>query len=153
MDNETKEQDTGDNGRAIPPSFRLLSAGALVWNLLGVMAYVSQVTMSDAALLALPENERILYTSIPAWATSAFAIAVNGGALGCILLLMRKSWAFPILVLSLLGVLVQMTHSIFFTNSMEVYGPGGMIMPTMVLVVSIYLVWYSNHARTNGWIT
>ena len=137
----------------LPRSFMFICTGALAWNLLGVMAYIVQVTMSESALQALPENERLLYETIPAWATSAFAIAVNGSTLGCILLLFRKLWAFPVLVISLAGVILQMYHSFFISNSIEVYGSGGMIMPVMVLLVSLYLVWFSWNAKAKGWIT
>jgi len=153
MDDATPESLPAEQGKPIPRSFMLISAGALVWNLLGVMAYILQVTMSDVALAALPDNERLLYETIPVWATSAFAIAVNGSALGCILLLLKKAWAFPVLVVSLTGVMVQMVHSFFIANSIEVYGPGGMVMPIMVLLISIYLVWFSRNARQKGWIS
>ena len=153
MDDPTQESQPTEQDTPIPRSFMLISAGALVWNLLGVAAYISQVTMSETALAALPEGERLLYETIPVWATSAFAVAVNGSTLGCILLLFKKSWAYPVLFVSLLGVLVQMVHSIFIANSIEVYGPGGLVMPVMVLLVSIYLVWFSRNARQNGWIS
>ena len=153
MDDPTQEPLPTEQDAPIPRSFMLISAGALVWNLLGVAAYISQVTMSETALAALPEGERLLYETIPVWATSAFAVAVNGSALGCILLLFKKSWAYPVLFVSLLGVLVQMVHSIFIANSFEVYGPGGMVMPVMVLLVSAYLVWFSRNAWQHGWIS
>ena len=136
----------------LPTSFYIISGAALVWNLLGVMAYVMQVTMTQEAMTALPEAERMLLENAPVWATSAFAIAVNGGALGCLLLLLRQTWAFPVLVASLVGVLLQMYHSFFIADSIEVYGPGGMIMPAMILVIAIFLVWYSKGAKEKGWI-
>lgn len=136
----------------LPTSFYIISGAALVWNLLGVMAYVMQVTMTQEALNALPEAERILLENGPVWATSAFAIAVNGGALGCLLLLLRQTWAFPVLVASLAGVVVQMYHSFFIANSIEVYGPGSMIMPAMIIMISIFLVWYAKGAKEKGWI-
>lgn len=136
----------------LPTSFYIISGAALVWNLLGVMAYVMQVTMTQEALNALPEAERMLLENAPVWATSAFAIAVNGGALGCLLLLLRQTWAFPVLVASLAGVVVQMYHSFFIANSIEVYGPGSMIMPAMIIVISVFLVWYAKGAKEKGWI-
>jgi hypothetical protein len=108
--------------------------------------------MTEEAFAAMPEAERMLYMNVPVWATAAFAIAVNGGAVGCLLLILRRAWAFPVLVASLLGVIVQMYHSLFVANSIDVYGPGGMIMPIMVLGISAFLVWYAMHARNKGWI-
>jgi hypothetical protein len=132
--------------------FWVVSAIALVWNLMGAIAYVGQMMMSPEAIQALPENERALYESVPSWATSAFAFAVWGGTLGCILLLIRKKIATPVLMLSLIGILVQMYHSFFVLDSMAVYGPGGIVMPIMVIIIGIYLVWFSRSATSKGWL-
>jgi hypothetical protein len=132
--------------------FWVVSGIALVWNLMGVMAYIMQVTMSPEALQALPENERTLIESVPAWATGAFAIAVWGSTLGSVLLLMRKKLATPILIFSLAGILVQMYYNVFMSKSMEVYGPGGLAMPAMVLLFGVFLIWFSRKSAANGWI-
>jgi hypothetical protein len=132
--------------------FWVVTGIALVWNLMGVMAYIVQVTMSPEALQALPENERTLLESVPAWATSAFAIAVWGSTLGSILLLMRKKIATPVFILSFAGILVQMYYNLFMSKSMEVYGPGGLAMPIMVLVFGVFLIWFSRKSTANGWI-
>ena len=134
-----------------PKWFMIVAGVLLVWNLLGVMAYIMQVTMSPDALAALPEAQRELYENTPAWATAAFAVAVNGGALGCLLLLLKRSLAGFFLQLSLAGVLVQMFHSFFMSKSFEVFGPGGMVMPVMVIVIAIYLVILAAKAKTNRW--
>ena len=46
--------------------------------------------MTAEDLAALPLEQQPLYENIPAWVTGAFAIAVFGGSLACILLLIRK---------------------------------------------------------------
>ena len=134
-----------------PTWFTVVAAVALVWNLLGVMAYIMQVTMSPEALAVLPEEQRQMYENTPAWATAAFAVAVNGGALGCVLLLLKKKLAGLFLQLSLAGVLVQMFHSFFMSESTEVFGPGMLIMPVMVIVIAAYLVWLAARAKTKRW--
>lgn len=135
-----------------PLWFWALSAAMLLWNGLGAMAYVADATITADALNALPEAERALRASRPAWATAAFAVAVFGGAVGCLLLLVRSRWALPALVLSLLGVTVQMTHAFLIANSYEVYGPVGLIMPALVLMFSLFLVWFARRARARGWL-
>jgi hypothetical protein len=47
-----------------------------------------------------------------AWATGGFAIAVFGGTLGCLLLLLRRSAAYNLFIALLLGVIVTMTHAL-----------------------------------------
>lgn len=133
-------------------SFWIISIVALLWNLLGVMAYIMHVTITPETLQAMPEQERTLYTGTPVWATAAFAIAVWGSTLGCVLLLLRKKLATPVLVIAFAGIVVQMIHSFFISNSIEVYGPGGLVMPIMIIVVGIYLIWFSRHATAKGWL-
>jgi len=135
-----------------PLWFWAVSAAMLLWNGLGAMAYVADATMTADALNALPEAERALRVSRPAWATAAFAVAVFGGVVGCLLLLVRSRWAFPVLVLSLLGVAVQMTQAFLIANSYGVYGPVGLITPALVLTFSLFLVWFARRARARGWL-
>lgn len=135
-----------------PLWFWAVSAAMLLWNGLGAMAYVADATMTADALNALPEAERALRVSRPAWATAAFAVAVFGGVVGCLLLLVRSRWAFPVLMLSLLGVAAQMTQAFLIANSYEVYGPPGLITPALVLTFSLFLVWFARRARARGWL-
>lgn len=76
-----------------PISFWILSVLALIWNLFGVMAYLSSAFMTDEMKASMTEAELRLAENTPAWATAAFAIATWGGLLGCIALLFRKKWA------------------------------------------------------------
>ena len=135
-----------------PVWFWIVAAVALVWNLLGVSAFVMQVSMSPEAIAALPEAEQALYENFPIWALIAFAAAVFGGAVGCILLLMRNKLAQSILIISLVGIVVQMIYNVFISGAMDVYGPGSIIMPIMVLVIAVFLVWLSRSATSKGWL-
>lgn len=135
-----------------PATFWIVSVLALLWNLMGVMAYIMHVTMTPEALQALPVEEQALYTDIPTWATAAFAIAVWGSTLGCILLLIRNKFAVPVLSIAFAGILVQMVHQLAISKSIEVYGPGGMIMPVMIIFIGGFLIWYARKARAMGWL-
>lgn len=146
-------QEITSNENSIPKWFTVAAAFALVWNLLGVMAFIGQMTMTAEMLAELPPAEQALYESVPFWATIAFACAVFGGALGSLALLMKKSLAQPLLILSLAGVAVQMFHAFFISNSFEVFGPGGAIMPAMVLIIAIVLVRFVEKAKVNNWLT
>jgi hypothetical protein len=137
--------------RKAPGWFMIVAVVALIWNLLGVMAYVMQATMSPETFAVLPEAQRELMENTPAWATAAFAIAVHGGALGCLLLVLKKNLAGLFLQLSLAGVVVQMFHSFFMSRSFEVFGPGGMVMPVMVFVIAVYLVTLAAKAKAQKW--
>lgn len=131
---------------------KAISIFAIVWNLLGVGAYLMQVFMTDENRALLPEAEQALYSNIPAWYTAAFAIAVFGGFLGSILLFFKKKLAVSLLMLSLIAVFVQMYYNFFISKSMEVYGPGSAIMPVLVILIAIFLVWYARALQANKYL-
>ncbi len=140
--------------KSAPPIwFWVVSVVCLLWNLAGLAAFAMQVTMGPEALAALPEAERELYTTVPVWATAAFAVAVIGGALGCLALLLRKAWAGPIFIASLCGILVQNFHSFALSKAPEVYGPTAMIMPLFVILIAVLLIWFSRSAKAKSWIS
>lgn len=139
--------------REKPPLwFWIVGVLMLLWNGLGVMAYIAEATMSAEALQALPEGQRALIVSRPAWATAAYAVAVFGGVAGCLLLLIRRRSAIPVLVLSLVGVLVQLGHAFGIAGAWDVVGPTGAVLPALVLAGSLFLVWFARRARAKGWL-
>ena len=133
--------------------FWIIGVIALIWNAMGVMAFFGQLLMTEETLAALPEAEQALYQDLPIWVTIAFTVAVFGGILGSIFMLLRKKIASTIFAISLLGVLVQMTYNNFISNTFEVYGPGSVIMPIMVIVIGFFLVWYSRNSLAKGWLS
>lgn len=136
----------------IPSGFKAVSILALIWNLMGVIAFVATLFISPEMLAELPAAEQELRNSTPLWADLAFGFAVLSGTLGSLALLLRKAWAAPVFMVSLLSILVQMIHSFFISNALNVLGPERMIMPVMVIVFAIILVWFSHKAKTNQWI-
>ena len=123
-------------------SFKIIAIVDLIWNLMGVFAYLAQAYSSDEAKALRPQVEQDFLAHAPAWYTSAFAIAVFAGALGSLALLMRKSLAKILLLISLLGVLAQSVYNFFIQTDMPISGTAAG-MPITIIVVSIYLVWYS----------
>ncbi|WP_257173982.1 hypothetical protein [Colwellia sp. M166] len=138
---------------AIPRWFRFAATLALLWNLLGVMAFIDQMMMTSATLAELPQSQQDLYASVPWWATAAFAVAVFTGTLGSLALLMKKPICYKLFVLSFVSVVVQMFHLFFISNSYEVYGPAGTIMPIMVLFIALVLVRFAAKANNNHWFS
>jgi len=147
----TAQGSTGDISNS-PTWFKVIAGLALVWNLMGVMAFFMQITMTEEMIAKLPEVEQIMYHSTPLWYTIAFAIAVFAGAIGCLMLLLKNKLACPLFFLSFLAVLVQMFHSFVLSDAWDVYGPGGAIMPAMIVLIAIGLMVFSRKSRRKGWI-
>ena len=136
----------------VPMWFWVVSGVALLWEAMGCYAYVTQVTMSAEQLAALPEGQRQLWESMPAWVTGAYAIAVWGGLLGAIALVMRRSWAQPLFIVSLIAVLVQFGWSFLIAKAAERVGASAYPLPVAIIVIGIGLVWFSSLAAKRGWL-
>ena len=134
-------------------NFWIIGAAALVWNLIGLVFYFGHVTLSPDALAKLPEAQQDFLTSTPTWATAAFATGVNAGVLASLLLLLRKAWAVPLFVLSLIGIVVQDLHAFVLNSGLEVWGTEGIYLPLIVIVVAIALVVYSRGAKRKRLLT
>jgi len=139
---------------AIPTWFWVVSIVALLWNLMGLFAFVAQMMMlnSEAAMAALPADQAEIYKAMPGWVTIVFAIAVVAGTLGCVGLVMRAKWAFPVLVLSLLGVLGQQAYMFFLSDTFSVMGMGAAVFPIIVLVIAILLIVFAKSSMAKGWL-
>ncbi len=141
------------NGRPTT-NFWIIGGAALVWNLIGLVIYISEVTATpDAMAEGFSQAQIDFLIGKPVWATAAFAIAVNAGALGSLFLLLRKAWAVPMFVLSLVGVLVQNVHAFGLANGLEVWGKNALILPAIVLLISLALLLYSHATKKRGWIS
>ena len=133
-------------------SFWVISAVALLWNIGGGINYLMQTNLEFVA--TLPETHRAIIEGRPVWATGGFAIGVFGGAVGCLLLLFRKSTAFYVFIASLLGVIVTMIHTINVANSKIDFSPGEIIVMILLpIIVAAILIWYTKLAMSKSWIS
>jgi uncharacterized membrane protein YeiH len=70
--------------------------------------------------------------------TGYFALAVFGGLVGDILLILKKAIAYYLFAASLLGVIVTNIHTIQVSSDMNI-----LVGSLMSLVVSAFLIWYA----------
>lgn len=135
-----------------PRSFWIVAVLALLWNLIGIAMFYMQVAMTPEQLASMPAGQRAVYEATPSWVNGAFAVAVFGGALGALGLLLRKRWAVSMFLLSLLGLLAQILGVYAVTPAWSAYGAAGLAMPILLLAIAVFLVVYSRKAAARGWI-
>jgi small basic protein len=142
------------NSSSKPPIwFWVVSVIALLWNIMGVNAYLQQAYKSEAFRANFNEQQLAILDATPAWATAAFAIAVFAGALGCIALLLRKKWAKPLFLISFIAVLVQFSHELFMTNASDYYDSFAWIMTISIPIIAALLVKLSKTSIAKNWIS
>jgi len=125
------------------PTRRLIAVAALIWNLLGLMAFVMQVSMRPEQVAALPAADRAVHDATPAWLTIAFALAVGGGVLGSIGLVLRQRWAVAAFTVSLAALVVQIAGGYLVTPAWQASGAAGAVFPALLLAIGIALLWYA----------
>jgi hypothetical protein len=136
-----------------PPKWYLpIAVVALLWNLMGCAAYLSDVRLTAEDIAKLTPEMQALYAARPAWAVGATAIAVFAGALGSLGLVLRRRWATPLLVASLAGVVVQDLWLFLLSNSAAVAGPVVYVMQGLVFLIAVGLVLLARRAAASGWL-
>ncbi|PHR91281.1 MAG: hypothetical protein COA69_12280 [Robiginitomaculum sp.] len=139
-----------------PIWFWVVSVVALLWNLMGLMEFFRQMNMSEEAIAKMSEAAQAAqagYDAAPAaWATAAFAVAVFCGALGCLLLVLRKRLAIRVLNLSLLGVIIQQIHWWGFLKIGSSFGAGQLVMPVLIPIISILLIIFARFSAAKNWL-
>ena len=136
--------DVVDTG--VPGWLRIVAGLGLLWNLYGVYEYL----MTVGVVAGAPAGAA---GAMPAWATGAFALAVFGGALGCLGLLMLKRWSKLLLAISLLCVIALDIWSFALSGAGASMPPAEMAVTAAVLVIAILLAWLAFSADSKGWLS
>ncbi len=134
-----------------PKWYRPVAIVALLWNLIGCAAYLADVMLTPEDIAKMTAAQQALYAARPAWSVAATAIAVWGGAAGCLGLILRKRWATPLLVASLLGLIAQ-DVSLFLLSGAPAIDTTAIVLQGMVFLIGVALVMLARKAAVNRWI-
>lgn len=138
----------------VPKWYWIVSSILLLWNLVGLAVFGIMMTMignAEAMTSAnLNDEQQALINATPSWVNISFAVAVIFGVLGCIALLMRRKFAIPLFVISLLGVLAQNTYVFFLSDTIEIMGSVG--MAPLVILAAILLIPFAIFCAGKGWL-
>ncbi len=138
---------------AMPPRWvRPVAVLALLWNLLGCAAFFADLMMGPADVAQLPPEQQAMYAARPVWAVAATAVGVFGGAIGSFGVLLGRRWAWPLLLASLLGVIVQDIAMFVIFGAIHAAAPVAMALQGVVLLVAIGLAWLARRGVQAGWL-
>ena len=86
------------------------------------------------------------------WLYVVFGIAVLTGLIGCIGLLLRKSWCDPVFLISLIAVFVLHGFNFFLADYdyVEVLGMSSVVMPILVTLFAAFLLYYAKKSKAHG---
>ena len=95
---------------------------ALLWSAVGALDYVMTQTGNEAYLSEFTPEQVAFFTGFPAWVDATWAIAVWGGVLGALLLLLRRHHAVWVFLASFIAMAVTAFQNYFLSNGMAVMG-------------------------------
>ena len=126
---------------------------ALLWTLLGVVAWTMDLLMGPAQLAELPPAQQALYAARPQWVFVLYAVAVFSAFAGAIGLLLRKRWVTTLFLLSLVAIVIQFAYILFGMDAIGLLGPGEALpFPITIILFGVFLLWFARYARRHGWI-
>ncbi|WP_404481925.1 sugar transporter [Novosphingobium sp. BL-52-GroH] len=130
--------------------FWIIATAILLWNLIGDAAYLMQATADLDAIAGTDPVTAAALHSMPAWAWAAYAVAVGGGTLGAVLLLMRRKAAWALFALSLAGVVVLFGWSFLGFDMVAAKGWSSAIFPAVIFAIALASLLYARAKAADG---
>lgn len=141
------------SSQPIPRWFWVVAVLITLWMCVGVMAFAMDLMMDETTLAALPEAQRTLYETRPSWLIAVYAVATLGGVAGAIGLLMKKAWAVPALLISLVAVIVQFGTVMLVMDAIALLGAAeALTFPAVIVIIGAASWWFGTVAKQRGWL-
>ena len=138
--------------RPVPAWFWVIAAISLVWNIMGCVIMLSEVFSQEAMIESMTDEQKEWVRSTPGWIYLVFAISVSTSVAGSICLLIRNKLSIPLLTISFAAVLIQMVYTMLIAGGLQVMGPSGAVMPTVVITLSVVWLLFSLLSKNKGWL-
>lgn len=120
-----------------------IAIALLLWNMMGVAAFIMQFTMDYAELAKTDPYTARMMTTMPGWLWGVYAVAVGAGVLGALLLLARRAAAAALFALSLAAVIVQFGHALAVTDLIAVKGWSAATFPAFIILMAVVQYGYA----------
>lgn len=143
------EESSHQPADSVPAWYWLVAVAALLFEGAGAYLFTNSLTLDPASL---PLDQRAVYDATPQWMTIAWAVAIAAGLLGAIGLLLRRRFAEPLLLISLLAVAVQFSGLFLIRQLRELTPEDHLVVPIVILLLA-YGIWQTSKlARSKGWL-
>ena len=117
---------------------------SLLWNAMGLFDFTMTMTKNEGYMSAFTEEQLEFFYGFPLWFNIIWGIAVSGGVLGSVLLLLKQKLACKVWALSLLCLLISTVYNYGIAGAAEVMGGiGTTIFSAVIFIVALFLVIYA----------
>ncbi len=135
-----------------PRHLWVIGVVSLLWNAIGVLDFSMTQTRNEAYMAGFTPEQLDYFYGFPLWVVVAWGVATWGSLAGSMALLLRKSRAGVLFVLSFIGMLVTTLYNFVLTNGMEIMGAGAgsLAFSATIVGVGVLLIVYSRAMRRSG---
>ena len=117
-------------------TIRIVGILLVLWNIMGVYSFVHDYSMTPMDLAKLPANQAAMYAGMHSWEWGVYAIGTITGLVSALGIAVKKGWAMPVALVSLIAVTVQFTHAFFAQSGKAVWEPGAIYFVGFIMVIS-----------------
>ena len=148
----------GNTTNKPPVWFWVLVAILVLWGMMGMYVYYDYVNSTPESMAKYVEAGTYSQAyadyllAAPAWSTAVFAIAVCSGALGAISLVLRRSWAVPLYMISLLFIILSLLDMFVLGKAHKLMSSSQIGMEGVVFCLGVLAVWTSRTAKNKNWL-
>ena len=122
----------------------------LLWNAVGAFDYLMTQTRNESYMGQFTPEQLEFFQGFPSWVVAFWALAVWGGVLGALLLVLRRRLAVSVLLVSFLAMIVTSIHNFLLSNGVEVMGGGGLAFSGLIFVFALGLWLYARGVAKLG---
>jgi len=143
-------EETATNSGSRPWHLWLVGILGVLWNSVGAFDYIATETRNESYMSQFTPEQLEYFYGFPSWVVAFWALAVWGGVLGALLLLLRKRLAAPVLLVSFVAMIITSIHNFFLTNGLEVMGGAGVVFSVLIFVFALFLWLYARAMAQRG---
>jgi hypothetical protein len=141
-----------DDHYAPQPIARWYMAAAIASLLLMLLPLVGALIHLTTDPATLPLDERAQYTAEPLWMVLAFGLTGFAGAIGGLLLVLRRRAAEPLLLIALIAVAAWFAGLFVNAGLRDLLSTGEIAVALVVVAIVWTIYWFARHSRQRGWL-
>ena len=139
----------GEATRPIARWYMLGAIAALLFMLLGCLVFWFDASADPSTL---PLDQRAAVTVRPFWLVMMNGIAVIAGAIGALLLVMKRRAAESFLLLSMIAVSVWLAGLLLVAPVRDALSSNDLAVAVMVTIITWTIYGFARHSRQRGWL-
>jgi hypothetical protein len=141
LDNETVQP--------VAPWYMFAALAALLFMLLGCLVFWLDASADPATL---PLDQRVAMEARPFWLVMMNGIAVIAGAIGALLLVMKRRAAESFLLLSVIAVAVWLAGLLLVGPVRDALSANDIAVAVAVTIITWTIYGFARHSRLRGWL-